>query len=113
MGVIMKWTFGELLEVKEVPSDAPGFNISLSAEAMPFHYDGVFKVVDAVPAPPHYQLFVAVDSSPVGEGHTLFASSSRLFQQLRLPLDDLRRHKPRSHGLFRRADLGRFRLVVQ
>ncbi|EJD47445.1 hypothetical protein AURDEDRAFT_39961, partial [Auricularia subglabra TFB-10046 SS5] len=113
MGPIMKWTFGELLEVKEVPADSPGFNSSLSSEAMPFHYDGVFKVVDGVSTPPHYQMFVAVTPSAPGIGHTLFASSPRLFEHVRLSMDELRAHTWRGETVsFANAKLGGLPLVV-
>ncbi|EJD47423.1 putative pyoverdine/dityrosine biosynthesis protein [Auricularia subglabra TFB-10046 SS5] len=82
MGEIMKWKFGELLEVKDGGEHTRGLNNVLSTEPMPFHYDGLFKMVNGVSTPPHYQMFVAVTASPKGTGHTLFASSARLFQHL-------------------------------
>ena len=51
MGSIQYWKWGALLKVKEGTSDG-GLNNVLSEERMPFHYDGVFKMVDGVPAPP-------------------------------------------------------------
>ncbi|GME45907.1 Taurine catabolism dioxygenase TauD/TfdA [Neofusicoccum parvum] len=82
MGAIMKWKFGELLEVKDGGDDTRGLNNVLSTEPMPFHYDGLFKVVDGVSTPPAFQMFTAVTASPRGTGHTLFATSPLVFAHL-------------------------------
>ncbi|KAL1643699.1 hypothetical protein SLS58_004714 [Diplodia intermedia] len=82
MGAIMKWKFGELLEVKDGGDDARGLNNVLSAEPMPFHYDGLFKVVGGVSTPPRFQMFVGATASPKGHGHTMFATSPLLFKHL-------------------------------
>lgn len=37
------WKFGLVLEVKDQGTDSQGLNNVLSAEWMPFHYDGLFK----------------------------------------------------------------------
>lgn len=37
------WKFGLVLEVKDQGTDTKGLNNVLSAEWMPFHYDGLFK----------------------------------------------------------------------
>lgn len=42
-GVPTPWKFGLVLEVKDRGSDARGLNNVLSAEWMPFHFDGLFK----------------------------------------------------------------------
>lgn len=42
------WLFGLLLEVKDRGLDTRGLNNVLSAEWMPFHYDGLFKTVKRV-----------------------------------------------------------------
>lgn len=61
MGSVMPWKFGELLVVKDAGNEGAGLNNVLSAEAMPMHFDGLFKtkvVVDQdgnkrlVPQPP-------------------------------------------------------------
>lgn len=52
MGEIQKWKFGELLEVKDGGEENRGLNNVLSTEAMPWHYDGLFKVVNGVSTPP-------------------------------------------------------------
>lgn len=44
-GTPLPWKFGLLLEVKDRGQDTRGLNNVLSAEPMPFHYDGLFKVV--------------------------------------------------------------------
>lgn len=44
-GEPLPWKFGLVLEVKDQGSDTRGLNNVLSAEWMPFHYDGLFKTV--------------------------------------------------------------------
>jgi hypothetical protein len=44
IGTPLPWHFGILLEVKDLGEGSRGSGNSLSAEKMPFHYDGVFKV---------------------------------------------------------------------
>jgi hypothetical protein len=43
MGSIMPWKFGEILVVKDGGAETGGLNNVLSAEPMPFHFDGLFK----------------------------------------------------------------------
>ncbi|EKG16670.1 Taurine catabolism dioxygenase TauD/TfdA [Macrophomina phaseolina MS6] len=95
MGEIMKWKFGELLEVKDGGDDTRGLNNVLSSEPMPFHYDGLFKMVNGVSTPPRFQMFTAATASPKGTGHTMFATSPLLFKHLigGYTVDDLRKHK--------------------
>lgn len=38
-----EWKFGLILEVKDQGTESQGLNNVLSAEWMPFHYDGLFK----------------------------------------------------------------------
>lgn len=56
-----EWKFGLVLEVKDKGVDTAGLNNVLSAEWMPFHFDGLFKTVkktnekgeeELVPIPP-------------------------------------------------------------
>lgn len=47
-GEPLPWKFGLLLEVKDRGVDTRGLNNVLSAEWMPFHYDGLFKTVKKV-----------------------------------------------------------------
>lgn len=42
-GTPTPWKFGLVLEVKDRGADARGLNNVLSAEWMPFHFDGLFK----------------------------------------------------------------------
>jgi hypothetical protein len=42
-GTPLPWKFGLVLEVKDRGADARGLNNVLSAEWMPFHFDGLFK----------------------------------------------------------------------
>ncbi|KAL3595872.1 hypothetical protein FPOAC2_10242 [Fusarium poae] len=90
-GTPLPWKFGLLLEVKDRGADARGLNNVLSAEPMPFHYDGLFKVVKqtnddgtetTVSTPPQFQLFHGATSSPRDTGFTLFSSSTLFFKYL-------------------------------
>ncbi|KAH0551212.1 hypothetical protein GP486_007470, partial [Trichoglossum hirsutum] len=48
LGTVLPWTFGILQEVKDIGrSDRMGNNV-VSSEAMPMHYDGMFKFVKQV-----------------------------------------------------------------
>lgn len=47
-GTPLPWKFGLLLEVKDRGADTRGLNNVLSAEWMPYHYDGLFKTVKQV-----------------------------------------------------------------
>ena len=50
LGEVQKWTFGELQEVKDGKrTDKLGNNVT-SSEAMPMHYDGMFKFVPKLDA---------------------------------------------------------------
>lgn len=46
-GKPLEWKFGLVLEVKDKGTDSAGLNNVLSAEWMPFHFDGLFKTVKA------------------------------------------------------------------
>ncbi|KAG8355798.1 hypothetical protein FVEN_g6517 [Fusarium venenatum] len=90
-GTPLPWKFGLLLEVKDRGADARGLNNVLSAEPMPFHYDGLFKVVQqtdedgtekTVSTPPQFQLFQGATSSPKDTGFTIFSSSTLFFKYL-------------------------------
>ncbi|KAI1391855.1 Pyoverdine/dityrosine biosynthesis protein-domain-containing protein [Hypoxylon trugodes] len=100
-GVPTPWKFGLVLEVKDRGTDTRGLNNVLSAEWMPFHYDGLFKTEkrvredgteELVSTPPLFQFFTAVTASPKDTGFTLFSSSTLLFKYLpsNLPLSTLR-----------------------
>lgn len=96
-----EWKFGLVLEVKDQGTDSKGLNNVLSAEWMPYHYDGLFKTVkktnangeeELVSTPPKFQIFAGVTSSPKDTGFTLFSSSTLVFKYLpeSLSLDYLR-----------------------
>jgi alpha-ketoglutarate-dependent taurine dioxygenase len=104
LGKPLPWMFGLVLEVKDHGINSRGMNNTLSAERMPFHYDGVFKTKttgrvledgsdEVLPDPPRFQFFTAVTESPPGTGYTIFAASSRLLKYLpsTLPLERLQR----------------------
>ncbi|KAH8657482.1 Pyoverdine/dityrosine biosynthesis protein-domain-containing protein [Tricladium varicosporioides] len=95
MGPILPWKFGEVLIVKDAGAETGGLNNVLSAEPMPFHFDGLFKTVKVagpngkpklVPQPPQFQIFRAATPSPLNTGLTLFSSSRLLFENLPAPL---------------------------
>lgn len=85
------WKFGLVLEVKDQGSDTRGLNNVLSAEWMPFHFDGLFKTMtktnDAgeemlVPNYPRFQYFVGATASPKNTGFTIFSSSTGFISNL-------------------------------
>ncbi|KAA8649276.1 hypothetical protein EYZ11_007960 [Aspergillus tanneri] len=91
MGTPLEWKFGLILEVKDHGSDSQGLNNVLSAEWMPYHYDGLFKVKkekDAdgkeklISLPPKFQVFTSTTPSPKDSGFTLFAPSHLIFDHL-------------------------------
>ncbi|KAK6848812.1 pyoverdine/dityrosine biosynthesis protein [Apiospora arundinis] len=108
LGEPTPWKFGLVLEVKDVGTANTGaLNNVLSAEWMPWHYDGLFKTETrtnpedgtetVVSIPPKFQMFTSITTSPKDTGFTLFASSSlvtrylsdRTLSQLP-PLEELR-----------------------
>ncbi|KAF8322303.1 hypothetical protein DL93DRAFT_2223886 [Clavulina sp. PMI_390] len=85
LGTIMPWVWGDILEVKENPS--LDMNNTTSREAMPMHYDGVFKLKtlpngELKDDPPQFQMFQCrkAPSSGSGDidlgGRTLFANTA-------------------------------------
>ncbi|KAK8044137.1 hypothetical protein PG993_004161 [Apiospora rasikravindrae] len=92
LGVPTPWKFGLVLEVKDEGASTQGLNNVLSAEWMPWHYDGLFKTetrtdpVDGtervVSTPPKFQMFTSIENSPKDTGFTLFASSSLITKYL-------------------------------
>ncbi|KAF4440333.1 hypothetical protein F53441_12281 [Fusarium austroafricanum] len=90
-GTPLPWKFGLLLEVKDRGQDARGLNNVLSAEPMPMHYDGLFKVAKQIDengqekiisTPPLFQLFQGATNSPKDTGFTIFSSSTLFFKYL-------------------------------
>ncbi|CAO1613207.1 unnamed protein product [Parajaminaea phylloscopi] len=79
LGTIQQWPFGDILEVRENAD----FNMNnvLTNEAMPFHYDGVFRIVkdpvtgQTASSPPLFQMFRCKSAEHQVGGLTLFSSS--------------------------------------
>jgi alpha-ketoglutarate-dependent taurine dioxygenase len=95
LGEILTWTFGQILKVKDSGEVDKNANNVTSNEAMPMHFDGIFKFVDKVDpetgvvkkvlTPPRYQYFTCLSTAPKGDGYTLFANSRLFFQHLPPP----------------------------
>ncbi|KAJ3492999.1 hypothetical protein NLG97_g5015 [Lecanicillium saksenae] len=90
-GTPLPWKFGLVLEVKDQGSNTAGLNNVLSAEWMPFHFDGLFKTVKQIneqgeevliSTPPKFQFFVGTTASPKDTGFTVFSSSTTFFKYL-------------------------------
>ncbi|KAJ5302222.1 hypothetical protein PENANT_c008G06619 [Penicillium antarcticum] len=97
LGEIQQWPFGDILEVRE--NADINMNNVLTREAMPFHYDGVFKMVqdektgEWISTPPLFQMFRNRAASQSEGGATLFASSRNLLPLLgpeTISLEELR-----------------------
>ncbi|KAI9172558.1 putative pyoverdine/dityrosine biosynthesis protein [Paramyrothecium foliicola] len=124
-GKPLPWKFGLVLEVKDQGTDTRGLNNVLSAEWMPFHFDGLFKTVTKrdndgqeyrQPDPPRFQFFEGVTSSPRDTGFTLFSSSTLIFKYLcaQVPLETLSRMTwSVSTSSFDNTAMGRLPLVVE
>lgn len=100
LGEIQMWPFGDILEVRENAS----FNMNnvLTSEAMPFHYDGVFKTAkddqtgEWISVPPLFQMFRNRAAEQQVGGLTLFSSSRNMLPLLgpdTIQLDELRKLK--------------------
>ncbi|KAK8112313.1 uncharacterized protein PG998_008770 [Apiospora kogelbergensis] len=96
LGAPTPWKFGLVLEVRDAGAANNGaLNNVLSAEWMPWHYDGLFKTetrtdpVDGsemvVSTPPRFQMFTSITTSPKDTGFTLFGSSSLVTRYLQSP----------------------------
>lgn len=94
LGKILPWSFGVIQKVRDAGrTDKLGNNVT-SNEAMPMHYDGMFKFADRTDArtgettrvqiPPGFQFFTCPATAPKGSGYTLFASSRLFFRYLPL-----------------------------
>ncbi|KAB8542088.1 hypothetical protein FH972_025551 [Carpinus fangiana] len=98
-GTVLPWTFGIMQKVRDSGRTDREANNVVSAEAMPMHYDGMFKFLpasnpDGSPkldkegnivkesSPPRFQLFTALTTAPKKSGYTLFASSRLFFRHL-------------------------------
>ena len=95
LGSILPWSFGIIQKVRDVGRTDKLCNNVTSNEAMPMHFDGMFKfdeVTDPITGemkkvqrPPGYQFFTCPATAPKGSGYTLFASSRLFFRYLPLP----------------------------
>lgn len=101
-GTPLPWKFGLVLSVRDAGSESGGLNNVLSAEWMPFHFDGNFKTEKKTladgsealrPNPPKFQFFLGKTPSPKDTGFTLFTPSRLIFQNLpqETGLDQLRK----------------------
>ncbi|CAG8129137.1 unnamed protein product [Penicillium nalgiovense] len=97
LGEIQQWPFGDILEVRE--NADINMNNVLTREAIPFHYDRVFKIVqdektgEWISTPPLSQIFRNRAASQSEGGATLFASSRNLLPLLgpeTISLEELR-----------------------
>ena len=96
LGAVAPWTFGVKQKVKDAGRQDRMANNVVSSEAMPMHYDGMFKFVKKTDAatglevsvsnPPRFQYFTSITPSAPGSGYTLFASSRLFWQHLPAPL---------------------------
>lgn len=95
LGKILPWSFGVIQKVRDAGrNDKMGNNVT-SNEAMPMHYDGMFKFVDVTDPvtgevskaqkPPGFQYFTCHATAPKGSGYTLFSNSKLFFRYLPLP----------------------------
>lgn len=115
LGEVLPWEFGVIQEVKDKGGKPDRTTNSVqSREAMPMHFDGVFKlktVIDEqtgeekqVSDAPLFQYFVCQAAAPAGDGYTLFASSNRFVNYLPQSYDIKKLSKIRwsshSHGYF-------------
>lgn len=133
LGEVQPWSFGILQEVKDSGRrDKMGNNV-VSNEAMPMHYDGMFKFVprkdengnDVLDAegnvvkyqkPPKFQYFTCISTAPKGTGFTLFAASRLFFKYLPAPYSVERFEKVRwrmDNDGFWDAKIGDLPLVVR
>ncbi|KAF8310285.1 hypothetical protein DL93DRAFT_2157882 [Clavulina sp. PMI_390] len=91
MGEVQSWVFGDVLEVKDDPS--MDLNNVLTREAMPMHFDGLFKTKhDAegtlISDPPTFQMFQCLNAPPPSKdgsdagGRTLFTNTRRIYEEV-------------------------------
>ena len=102
-GKVLPWTFGIIQKVKDAGVNTKMGNNVTSNEAMPMHFDGMFKFEERsdpitgestkVQVPPGYQFFTAQATAPDGTGYTLFASARLFWQNLPAPYNVARFEK--------------------
>jgi alpha-ketoglutarate-dependent taurine dioxygenase len=93
LGEVLVWPqYGVMAVVKDAGKDDKNANNVTSNEAMPMHFDGIFKYKDVtdpvtgevtkVLNPPGYQYFTCIATAPKGSGYTLFTASRLFFRNL-------------------------------
>ncbi|KAI1752712.1 Clavaminate synthase-like protein [Xylaria castorea] len=114
LGPVLPWKSGVIQEVKDESNNDSQSNSVVSAEAMPMHYDGMFKIMTIkdeetgkerkISDAPHFQYFVSQSAAQPGDGYTLFASSDLFARYLpqAYNINKLEKIKwtCRSHGFF-------------
>ncbi|KAI8624787.1 Clavaminate synthase-like protein [Xylariaceae sp. FL1651] len=114
LGPVLPWKSGVIQEVRNESNNDPQSNSVVSAEAMPMHYDGMFKIITVkdertgkekkVSDTPHFQYFVSQSAAQPGDGFTLFASSDLFARYLPQAYNIKKLEKIRwtcrSHGFF-------------
>ncbi|GKU06417.1 pyoverdine dityrosine biosynthesis [Fusarium langsethiae] len=109
MGTILPWKEGDIMVVKDQMNDASDSNVTTTNEAMPMHYDGMFKLVKVMDEqgresvtsdPPLLQYFVCQATTGNNQGFTLFASSRLFCHYLpdKYPIEELRKVRWTCHS---------------
>ncbi|KAK5999265.1 Isocyanide synthase xanB [Cladobotryum mycophilum] len=125
LGDPVPWNNQIIKVVKDVVNMDPASDNVVSSEAMPMHYDGIFKfktVIDEISGQekrvsdlPRFQYFVSQSVAAPGDGHTLFASSARFTRHLPHSYNLQKLSKIRwtvgSHGFYNHT-LGNLPLIV-
>jgi alpha-ketoglutarate-dependent taurine dioxygenase len=73
MGKLLKWNFGDLMEMKYNPDNS---NYLFSDEEVPLHWDGAFH------KEPSYIIFYCTQTSEVPGGESLFVNTTELYKAL-------------------------------
>ncbi|PNP39491.1 hypothetical protein TGAMA5MH_08509 [Trichoderma gamsii] len=92
LGTVLPWKSGIIQEVKDERNSDASSNSVVSKEAMPMHFDGMFKLKTVkdektgedkqVSDVPRFQYFVCQAAAPLGHGYTLFSSSNQFTRYL-------------------------------
>ncbi|KAF3040587.1 hypothetical protein E8E11_005764 [Didymella keratinophila] len=127
LGEVLVWPqYGVMAVVKDAGKDDKNANNVTSNEAMPMHFDGIFKYKDVtdpvtgevnkVLSPPGYQYFTCIATAPKGSGFTLFTPSRLFFRYLPAPWS-VERLEPVTWGThntgFWKQDQEKLKLVVR
>ncbi|KAJ5089076.1 hypothetical protein N7532_007760 [Penicillium argentinense] len=98
LGTILPWSFGVIQKVRDAGrSDKMGNNVT-SNEAMPMHFDGMFKFEEVedpetgekknVQRPPGYQFFTCPATAPKGSGYLPFPWTAERLQGIKWAMDN-------------------------